>query len=93
MAAIIFPHTKWLKKITDYRDTPALKVHCHAIQYFDVDFLRSKMAARRLEAGAPANELQASGALFLSRLQPRIDVGVLVSCQVVPLSHKFDVGR
>ena len=25
VAAIIFPHTKWLKKITDYRDTPALK--------------------------------------------------------------------
>ena len=24
VAAIIFPHTKWLKKITDYRDTPAL---------------------------------------------------------------------
>ena len=26
VAAIIFPHTKWLKKITDYRDTPALIV-------------------------------------------------------------------
>ena len=25
VAAIIFPHTKWLKKITDYRDTPAIK--------------------------------------------------------------------
>ena len=25
VAAIIFPHTKWLKKITDYRDTPALR--------------------------------------------------------------------
>ena len=25
VAAIIFPHTKCLKKITDYRDTPALK--------------------------------------------------------------------
>ena len=25
VAAIIFPHTKWLKKMTDYRDTPALK--------------------------------------------------------------------
>ena len=24
VAAIIFTHTKWLKKITDYRDTPAL---------------------------------------------------------------------
>ena len=24
VAAIIFPHTKWLQKITDYRDTPAL---------------------------------------------------------------------
>ena len=24
VAAIIFPLTKWLKKITDYRDTPAL---------------------------------------------------------------------
>ena len=24
VAAIIFPHTKWLKKITDFRDTPAL---------------------------------------------------------------------
>ena len=27
VAAIIFPHTKWLKKITDYRDTPALRHH------------------------------------------------------------------
>ena len=25
VAAIIFPHTKWLPKITDYRDTAALK--------------------------------------------------------------------
>ena len=25
VSAIIFPHTKWLKKITDYRDTPALR--------------------------------------------------------------------
>ena len=29
-----------------------------------VDFLRSKMAARRLEAAAPANEKQAFAALF-----------------------------
>ena len=28
-------------------------MHCHAIQWFYVDFLRSKMAARRLEAAAP----------------------------------------
>ena len=41
-----------------------LKVHCHAIQWFYVDFLRSKMAARRLEAAAPANEKQAFAALF-----------------------------
>ena len=26
VATIIFPHTKWLKKITDYRDTPALTI-------------------------------------------------------------------
>ena len=25
VAAILFPHTKWLQKITDYRDTAALK--------------------------------------------------------------------
>ena len=37
-----------------------LKVHCHAIQCFYVDFLRSKMAARRLEAAAHAEELDAS---------------------------------
>ena len=41
-----------------------LKVHCHAIQWFYADFLRSKMAARRLEAAAPANEKQAFAALF-----------------------------
>ena len=35
-----------------------LKVHCHAIQCFFVDFLRSKMAARRLKAAAPTNEKQ-----------------------------------
>ena len=29
VAAIIFPHTKWLPKITDYRDTAALKRQCH----------------------------------------------------------------
>ena len=44
-----------------------LKVHCHAIQCFFVDFLRSKMAARRLEAAAPTNEKQAFAA-------PRIDL-------------------
>ena len=33
-------------------------------QWFYVDFLRSKMAARRLEAAAPANEKQAFAALF-----------------------------
>ena len=44
-----------------------LKVHCHAIQCFFVDLLRSKMAARRLEAAAPANEKQAFAA-------PRIDL-------------------
>ena len=44
--------------------TCALKVHCHAIQWFYVEFLRSKMAARRLEAAAPANEKQAFAALF-----------------------------
>ena len=43
-----------------------LKVHCHAIQCFYVDFLRSKMAARRPEAAAPANDLQALTALFFS---------------------------
>ena len=42
----------------------SLKVHCHANQCFYVDFLRSKMAARRLEAAAPANEKQAYAALF-----------------------------
>ena len=44
----------------------SLKVNCHTIQCFHVDFLRSKIAARRPEAAAPANELQASGALFCS---------------------------
>ena len=38
VAAIIFPHTKWLPKITDYRDTAALKVHCYAIQWFFAPF-------------------------------------------------------
>ena len=31
VAAIIFPHTKWPRKITDYRDTPTLRgenVYC-----------------------------------------------------------------
>ena len=37
VAAIIFPHTKWLKKITDYRDTPALndqwaQYHCFSVE-------------------------------------------------------------
>ena len=43
-----------------------LKVHWHAIQWFYVDFLRSKMAARRLEAVAPANKKQAFATLFSS---------------------------
>ena len=37
VAAIIFPHTKWLPKITDYRDTAALKFSlfdCCWIQLF-----------------------------------------------------------
>ena len=35
-----------------------LKVHCHAIECFFVDFLWSKVAARTLDAAAPANEKQ-----------------------------------
>ena len=70
-----------------------LKVHCHAIQCFYVDFLRSKMAARRLEAVAPANESQdlAAFSFFFtcSRASRLIDVGVSVSCscKVIPLSR------
>ena len=45
-----------------------LKVHCHAFQCFYVDFffLRSKMAARRLEAAAPTNESLGLGRNFFS---------------------------
>ena len=35
VAAIIFPHTKWLKKITEYRDTPALESVDHLPQMID----------------------------------------------------------
>ena len=69
-----------------------LKVHCRAIQWFFIDFLRSKMAARRLEATAPANEKQACEALFFNqfRASRSIDVGVSASypCKVIPLSDK-----
>ena len=47
---------------TWFLDSWRLKMHCHALQRFYVDFLRSKMAARRLEA--PANEKQAFAPLF-----------------------------
>ena len=40
-------------------------MHCHAIQCFYVDFLRSKMAARRRKAVAPVKEKQALAALFV----------------------------
>ena len=68
-------------------------MRCHAIQCFYVDFLRSKMAARRVEAAAPANEKQAFAALFflhLFRTSRSIDVGVSVSypCKVIPLSDE-----
>ena len=46
------------------RFSKKLKVHCHAIQCFYVDFLRSKMAARKLEAAAPTNELPVLGRNF-----------------------------
>ena len=36
VAAIIFPHTKWLPKITDYRDTAALTQY---IFYQDCNYL------------------------------------------------------
>ena len=42
----------------------SFKVHCHAIQCFMSIFLRSKMAARRLEAAALANEWQARRPFF-----------------------------
>ena len=66
-----------------------LKVNCHAIQWFNVDFfLRSKMAARRLEAAAPANKKQAFAfTFFLRRFRASrsINVGVSVSypCKVI----------
>ena len=63
---------------------------------FYVDFLRSKMAARRLEAAVPANEKQAFVALFLHlfRASRSIDVGISVAgwvsypCKVIPLSDE-----
>ena len=60
---------------------------------FYVDFLRSKMAARRLEDAAPANEKQAFVVLFflhLFRASRSIDVSLAVSspCKVMPLSNK-----
>ena len=64
-----------------------LKVHFHAIQCFYVDILRSKMAARRLGAAAPANESQALAALFfLHRFgaSRSIDVGASISWQLAP---------
>ena len=72
-------------------------MRCYAIQCFYVELLRSKMAVRRLEAAAPANELQASATLFLffklgaSQLQPTsIGASVSCPCQVVLLSHKVN---
>ena len=34
-ASIIFPHTKWLPKITDYRDTAALSCEIQAVLWVD----------------------------------------------------------
>ena len=48
-------------------------------------FLQSKMAARRLEARAPANESQALASLFFLHLfeaSRSIDVGVSISWQL-----------
>ena len=56
-----------------------LNVHSNAMQCFNVDFLRSKMAARRLEAVTPANELQALSALAIGAFQ-MINVTVSVNC-------------
>ena len=70
----------WLKKAC----TAAAAVHAFCLFF-------SKIAARRLEAEAPTNELPVLGSNFFhlfgaSRL---IDVGVLVSCpcKVIPLSR------
>ena len=71
-----------------------LKVHsgCHAIQWFYGDFLRSKMAARRLEAAAGQREARLCRTFFLHqfRASRSIDVGVSISypCKVIPLSDE-----
>ena len=69
-----------------------LKVHCHAIQWFYVDFLRSKMAAGRLEAAALANEKQAfvapsffSSPVSSFAINRRRGISQL-PCKVTPLS-------
>ena len=55
-------------------------------------FLRSKMAARRLEATAPANESQALDVLFFftcwTTASRSIDVGASISCQLA-LANSF----
>ena len=63
--------------------------------FFMSIFLRSKMAARRPEAAAPANELQAWGTLFCSsswELRNRSTSEYQSPAKVIPLSHKVDVG-
>ena len=50
------------------RFSKKLKVHCHAIQCFYVVFLRSKMAARKLKAAPPTNELPVLGRNFFFTL-------------------------
>ena len=70
-----------------------LKVHCHAIQCFYVDFLRSKMAARRLEAAAPASEKQAFAALFFSSPVPSFAIDRCWSISQLPLQSHSSFGR
>ena len=59
-----------------------LKVHCHAIQCFYVDFLLSKLATRRLEATALANKMQALVAIFFLQVRSfAIEVSLKLSMQ------------
>ena len=70
-------------------------MHCHAIQCFYVDFLRSKMAARRRKAAAPVKEKQALAALFFSSPVPSFAIDRRWSISQLPLqSHsESSLGR
>ena len=83
VAAIIFPHTKWLKKITDYRDTPALKALEFGAFFAFFHLFRYLKVVQLFQNCAETFHFQQAFKQKKNRLQIALQVSKLASSPIV----------